>query len=183
MKNLINIAYYEKRYAITSTGHVLNLANNQLLKLRINKNGYLIVTLAGGKEGISEQKSVHRLVALHFIPNPYQYSQVNHKDGNKANNCIDNIEWCTAQQNIQHALKTGLRKGYLSADDKEKYLYQVLDGVQVKNIAKQLERRPETLHKMLRDTAKRLNIKILWDIQMQENRRNAAIRNLAKINN
>ena len=53
---------------------------------------------------------VHKLVAEAFIPNPNNYSYVNHIDGNKQNNYIDNLEWCTLYQNNTHAYKTGLRK-------------------------------------------------------------------------
>lgn len=51
---------------------------------------------------------VHRLVAEKYIPNPDNLPFVNHKDGNKVNNCVDNLEWCTQRQNVHHALRTGL---------------------------------------------------------------------------
>ena len=76
----------------------------------------------------------------------------------------------------------GLRPGYTSADEKEQHLVSVLAGVQVSELAAQINRRPETLHKMLRETAKRIGLSAKWDAQMKENRRNAAIQNLKKIN-
>lgn len=182
MKNSVHVARYENRYAVTTSGKVINLARNEPLKLRQNNNGYLIASLAGGKEGTQKQMAVHRLVALHFLPNPYQHEQVNHKDGDKTNNNVSNLEWCSVKQNHHHAFKVGLRKGYMSATDKETYLQQILTGTQVNDLALHINRRPETLHKMLRETANRLGIRHLWDEQMKENRRNAAIRNLKKIN-
>ena len=177
------IAYFEKRYAITEEGVVINLANNSILKPTKQKNGYLKVALAKGKQGKVDQQLLHILVAKHFIPNPYGHPQVNHKNGNKEDCRVVNLEWVTAKENCLHAFQTGLRPGYMSADDKEHYLQRVLLGEQVNDIAFEISRRPETLHKMLRETAKRLGIHDQWQTVMKENRRNAAIRNLRKINN
>ena len=75
------IANFEHRYCITQQGDVINLANNKKLTAIRNPNGYLKVGLADGKGGHT-QLSVHTLVAKHFLPNPYGYTQVNHRDGN-----------------------------------------------------------------------------------------------------
>lgn len=176
------IAHYENRYAITRDGRVFNHATNKWKKLSKQSTGYLTVALADGKGG-HKTLAVHVLVARHFIPNPYNHPMVNHKDGDKTNPHEDNLEWFTYEENAQHALETGLRPGYISANDKELYLKDVLAGTQVKDIAALIDRRPETLHRMLRQTAKRLDLHEEWQLVMKENRRNAAIHNLEKINN
>lgn len=178
---LIPIAFYEQRYLINEKGEIFNLATNTFLKPIKNNNGYLKIGLANGK-GKSKQASIHRLVAKHFLPNPYGYTCINHIDGNKENNSKTNLEWCSPKQNINHALETGLRPGYMSANDKEMYLHLILNGKQVKDLALEIQRRPETLHKMLRETAKQIGLFKEWKLVMRENRKNAALRNLEKIN-
>ncbi|MFA7188478.1 MAG: HNH endonuclease [Sphaerochaetaceae bacterium] len=179
---MMPIARYENRYKISVSGGVINLANNTLLAPIKHNNGYLVVGLADGRGG-HKIFAVHRLVALHYIPNPYEYPQVNHKDGVKTNNHVSNLEWCSAVENIEHAFRTGLRPGYMSADEKENHLAAVLAGKPVPELAIEIGRAPETLSKMLRDTAKRLGIHNKWTEAMREARRNAALRNLSKINN
>lgn len=70
--------------------------------------GYLRVTLRDNKKGVTRQ--IHRLVAEAFIPNPHNKPQVNHIDGNKHNNCVDNLEWATAKENTVHAWEHGMCK-------------------------------------------------------------------------
>lgn len=83
----------------------------------IDNCGYMDVGLT--KDGKSKMWSVHRLVAMTFIPNPFNKPDVNHIDGNKLNNHVDNLEWCTKSENMQHAMKLGLwdpkYSGYRSA--------------------------------------------------------------------
>lgn len=176
------IARYEQRYKVSEEGEVLNRANNTNLTPIKNPNGYFKVSLADGNGG-NCQVSIHRLVALHYLPNPYGYPQVNHIDGDKTNNCVGNLEWCSGAENSEHALRTGLRSGYMSADDKERYVVEVLQGLTINDLAARTGRLPETLHKMLRTTAERLGIKDQWTSVMKEKRRETAIRNLEKINN
>lgn len=66
-----------------------------------NGEGYLICSLSKNK--VRKSILLHRLIALTFIPNPLNLPEVNHKDGNKFNNDIDNLEWCTRQENIDHS--------------------------------------------------------------------------------
>lgn len=73
-----------------------------------SKRGYKEVRLC--KNGETRDFKIHRLVAQAFIPNPHNLPQVNHIDGNKGNNRVDNLEWVTSQQNIKHAYQIGLKK-------------------------------------------------------------------------
>lgn len=81
---------------------------------RNGKQGYLCTRLLN-KENISKCHLVHILVAQAFIPNPFNKPTVNHKDGNKHNNCADNLEWATYSENNQHSIDTGLRGKYIGA--------------------------------------------------------------------
>ena len=85
-------------------------------KLKQHKDnvGYFRVTI--GNPRVTHK--VHRLVAQTFISNPENKPHVNHIDGNKTNNHVDNLEWCTASENIQHAYDTGLKKPYTGLKDK-----------------------------------------------------------------
>ena len=91
---------YEGLYEISSFGKVENVRGKSRKQLAFYTNPnseYLNVTL--WKEGKKKSFRVNRLVALTFLPNPNNYPQVNHKDENKTNNCVDNLEWCTAKYN------------------------------------------------------------------------------------
>ena len=109
---------YEGYYQVSNLGRIKSLdrmTNNQygeyFMKGRILKNstikdkGYCRVSLNNGNGKIS--KRVHRLVAEAFILNPKNKPEVNHKDGNKLNNCVSNLEWCTNKENIEHSIRTG----------------------------------------------------------------------------
>ena len=81
-----------------------------ILKEKDNKHGYKFVSLGCGKRGERKNIAIHRLVAQAFILNPNNYKEINHIDGNKNNNCADNLEWCTRQENVLHAYRLGLKK-------------------------------------------------------------------------
>ena len=97
-------------YHISNYGIVKSLKHNKqkILKLSDNGLGYLFVELC--KNNTSLKLYVHRLVAQTFIPNPNNKPQVNHIDGNKQNNRVYNLEWCTHSENIKHSYKIGIRE-------------------------------------------------------------------------
>ena len=94
-------------YLITSDGQVINSDTGKILKYDINSCNYKRVTLS--KNGKTTRMFVHRLVAQHFIDNPFGYNQVNHIDGDKQNNISSNLEWCNQSLNQKHAYVIGLQ--------------------------------------------------------------------------
>jgi hypothetical protein len=109
--------FYEGTYEISSLGRVRSidrvLASGNFAKGRIRTQlldigGYPVVGLY--KDGKGNQRKVHRLVALAFIPNPDNKPVVNHRDGNKQNNSVENLEWVTNRENTNHAYQNGLIK-------------------------------------------------------------------------
>lgn len=167
---MIPIAFRESRYAVTEQGEIINLVNGFPLTPVINPNGYYKVSLANG-DGTSEQISIHRLVAKHFLPNPYEYPQVNHKDGNKINNAVSNLEWCSSKQNASHALSTNLRPGYMSAKDRDDLINRVFAGEKIADLAVEIGRGQESLAGMLRRRTEETGIRDKWDQTMKERRR------------
>ncbi len=98
-----------KNYHATSDGKVYSTRTNKQIEGGYNRR-YLRCKVDG------TSYHTHRLIAKTFLPNPNNLPQVNHKDGNKHNNSVDNLEWCTAQHNVQHAVDTGLNKGAKSGE-------------------------------------------------------------------
>lgn len=143
-------------------------------------NGYIHVNLDGG------QFTVHRLVALHFIPNPYGHEYVNHKNGIKSDNRVENLEWVSAERNSHHAWETGLNtnvsKHYIHVDEKRKLIARVLKGELIADLALEVGKRQESLAKSLRDRAFKDGLTEQWQTEMKRRRKLTAIKNLEKVN-
>lgn len=107
MKEIFVLFELDNKYAISNFGQIKNVRTNRTLKLYNNDKGYLKVQLV--IQGRKQTFSVHRLVAMCFIPNPNSKPYINHKDGDKTNNLASNLEWCTAKENDTHARQTGLK--------------------------------------------------------------------------
>lgn len=112
-----DIKGYEGKYQVSNLGNVKSswmwtgdkyIKREKILRNILYKNGYLYVSLS--KDGKVKRFKVNRLVAEAFIDNPYNLPITNHKDGDKTNNCVSNLEWCTHSENLSHAYKIGLRK-------------------------------------------------------------------------
>lgn len=91
------------KYEVNQFGEIRHKKRKQILKPRPNRGGYEYVNFT--VDGVHKNFAIHRIVANAFIPNPNGYMEVNHKDYNKSNNCVDNLEWVTSSGNKSHAYK------------------------------------------------------------------------------
>ena len=123
-------------YAVCEDGKVLNLKTQKILKPSLNENGYLYVSLWNNNK--SHTRTVHRLVAEAYIPNPGDKPFVNHIDANRANPHKDNLEWCTQSENIQHAYRIGnkTQKQHFSVEEMDWLLARFLENRSMTELAK-----------------------------------------------
>lgn len=142
-------------YCVTDDGKVYSKKTQRFLKQFPNHKGYLQVCLT--IDGKKKTKRVHRLVAETFIANPSSKTQVNHIDGNKKNNCVENLEWCTNSENQIHSYRVignenhggGGGKTPVICVEENKMYFSASDasrdtGVLVQNIIRACKRRCKT---------------------------------------
>lgn len=96
------------KYEASSFGRIRNVKTGRILKQFINDKGYFVLSLDG------KSQRVHRLIADSFYDGRHDWLDVNHIDGNKQNNHISNLEFCTRSENIRHAFNNGLSKSNLN---------------------------------------------------------------------
>jgi hypothetical protein len=123
---------------ITDTSVITNKKTNRQLKLYRSKVGYIVVDIFENNK--RTKYYLHRLLAIHFIPNPENKREINHKDGNKLNNSFDNIEWVTPSENRLHAYSTELTKGTprkTSNAELQIILNKFLAGITITQLAKE----------------------------------------------
>ena len=108
------------RYEVSSCGRLRRISDGYVLKQHQNQRGYMVICISFDNPKKKVLK-MHRAVAYTFIDNPYGYPVVNHMDGDKTNNHVNNLEWCTIQDNVARAIRTGLFKpgSYRHSDKKE----------------------------------------------------------------
>ena len=94
---------YSEKYEVSTDGHIRNIKTKKVLNEFQGKDQYLRTQFDG------KTRLIHRAVAKTFIPNPNNLPEVNHKNGDKSNNSVDNLEWCTRNENLRHAYIHGLR--------------------------------------------------------------------------
>ena len=138
----------ETDYIISDKGNIKNKITGKTLKQSTNANGYKFVGLYVSTGNV-KFKRVHILVAEAFIPNPENKPTVNHKDGNKFNNCYENLEWATHREQNIHAYKIGLMKPRKGLDSH----YTKIDEETVHNICRLLSQ-----GKSLVNISKELNV-------------------------
>lgn len=152
MKNMEELGFED--YCVTDDGAIYSLKSKKFLNLQYNDNGYVVVTLR--KDGKTKTLRIHRLVALMYLRDSYfDGAHVNHIDGDKTNNNVQNLEWVTRQENMRHAYDNDLvlsKPKILSDDDLHLICQSLEQGSRVVDVAKMFSVDRETIDRIYRGT-------------------------------
>lgn len=159
-----NIEDFEN-YEINNYGVIRIKKNKKILKYQIDKDGYYVINLY--KNSKYKHFRVSRLVAIAFIPNPNNFPVVNHKDENKQNNCVSNLEWCTIAYNNAYGTK-GKRSGN---KQRNKIRYTKANR---KVIQYDLSNNPIEIYKSIMTVAKKLHVDGTHIVDVCKGRRKTA---------
>jgi hypothetical protein len=161
MENWKEINKFKGKYIVSNHGRVYSIKNKIMLKGSITKTGYKVVSLGG------KNYRIHKLVILAFMPNPLNLPITNHKDGNKTNNHIDNLEWSTYSHNTKHAYDTGLIKQDWAYLRGEKSHFAKLTKEQALTIKYELLPKRVSLRKIAKQYG--VTLKTIWSISKGQN--------------
>lgn len=178
-----DIPGYEGLYQVSNLGEVRSLPryekdkNEKVYKRKgviLNKTktttGYYKVELC--KNGTKKSLKVHRLVALAFIVNTFNKPFINHKDGNQLNNVVDNLEWCTQSENVQHAHDIGLINDVQNQLDHNEVIREYLNNSKTEEVCKKFNISKTVLYGILKkhDIRRRTNAEHLnkYDLDLNE---------------
>ena len=121
-----SVVGYEGLYSVTSDGRIYSHITHKFLKPNITKCGYATVQLF--KDRIGKRLSIHRLVARAYIPNPLNKEQVNHKDENKLNNCVSNLEWNTPKENMNYGSRKDKQRKHTNYNTENRKIIARING-------------------------------------------------------
>lgn len=156
-------------HTIDEHGVVINTETGHCKAQWIGANGYLHVDIQ--EFGIAKKFAIHRLLAINFLPNPDNKRTVNHKDGNKLNNSLSNLEWATVAENVKHAYDNGLqpyRRNYTLEEYESILQDRFLTGESITSISTSINQSLTQLSLHLREAAKRLGVLSDYENQLIE---------------
>lgn len=130
--------YFTDIHAVTRDGKIWSSYYNKFIATEISDSGYVRVLIR--TKSIKKNYKVHRLVATAYIPNPKNLPEVNHKNGDKTDNRVENLEWCNRQENMDHSVANGLHKPKhkLTALNRRMIRAMKKDGIHTAKIARAL---------------------------------------------
>lgn len=161
-------------YTLSKDGVVVNKITKTIKKAWLGNNGYLHVDLY--HNGKSTKVSIHRLLAMTYIPNPHNKRTVNHIDGNKLNNSLSNLEWATDSENVQHAYNTGLNLADKLFTDSEllTIFEEFKQGDSFTTLAAKYKSSVSTITTNLRFLLKSLNMEYMLDNHIRIHKKESA---------